>query len=94
MPQTPRRSLYDAPQSAGEVVNFLPRHLLLNAFGVSLRRLRRLKSNVPFPKQFSGSAPASYNGVVAVDARTDATLSVKRSQLLMSSMITRLPARS
>ena len=25
---------------------------------VSLRRIRRLKSNVPLPKQFSGSAPA------------------------------------
>jgi len=32
---------------------------LLNAFGVSLRRLWRLKFNVPLPKQFSGSAPVA-----------------------------------
>ena len=35
----------------------LPSHLPLKAFGVSLRRLRRLKFNVPLPKQFSGTAP-------------------------------------
>ena len=35
--------------------------LPLNAFGVSLRRLPRLKSNVPLPKQFSGSAPVIMN---------------------------------
>ena len=47
----PARGAYTTlPQSAVEGVNFLPRHLLLNAFGVSLRRLRRLKSNVPLPK--------------------------------------------
>ena len=47
-------------RSAGEEVN--PSHRptsLLNAFRVSLRRLRRLKSNVPLAKQFSGFAPVS-----------------------------------
>jgi len=37
--------------------------LPLNDFGVSLRRLRRLKSNVPLPKQFSGSAPVSCDSM-------------------------------
>jgi len=45
------------PQLAEEWVNPMHRHLPFNAFGVSLRRLWRLKSNVPLPKQFSGSAP-------------------------------------
>jgi len=36
----------------------LPRNIFPNAFGVLLRRLQRLRSNVPLPKQFSGSAPA------------------------------------
>jgi len=59
-PQTPPlEELTTLPQWAGKgKPNSLRRHLLLNPFGVLFRRLQRLKSNVPLPKQFSGSAPA------------------------------------
>ena len=50
------KSAPPSPLVAWGVGKPMPRHLSLNAFGVSLRRLRRLKSNVPLPKQFSGSA--------------------------------------
>jgi len=57
------------PSRLGTGVNFLPRHLPSThsaGFGrlrLSFRRLPRLKSNVPLPKQFSGSAPEWYSGV-------------------------------
>jgi len=57
--QDPARGVYGAPSSplagwgGGKPLHW---HHSLNAFSVSLRRLRRLKSNVPLPKQFSGSA--------------------------------------
>ena len=52
-------TLSQTPSGLERGLNPLPDLSPLNAFVVSLRRLWRLKSNVPLPKQFSGSAPES-----------------------------------
>ena len=88
LPRPSWRSSTTLLQSSG---NSLTRRLL-NAFGVSFRRLWRLKSNVSIPKQFSGSAPCSVFFTFSAEIDLDQVCDLSADQKCLKPG--RRPARS